>query len=439
MTRRGLSHNDVWVRVRQLSSHLVTGGDWALVLPKKTWRNLSWFWYDGLFASASDNIILTYITLYVLAMGATRAQIGVMSALSNLSGAMLLLPGALLVERFHHRKEITILFSGGLARLAILALALIPFGISGQALVIIAIALSVTRDAFGNLAFPAWMSITADIVPIAGRGRYFGSRNFVMGIAGMVTVLLVGELITRLGQPEGYQLAMALAFVLGITSTFSFSRLHDPENITASQAQPSLAFPALLRNLRALPALPALIATAAVWNFFLNIPGPFFNVYMVQNLKASATMVGITGVVSTVSGLLVQRRLGRLADHWGAHRLQLISGLLIPILPFAWVFTSAPWHVIPINIVGGVLWGAYGLASFNLLLELTPQEGRARYSAIYQIIVTVALAAGAAVGGWMVTKWGYTAIFITSAIGRLIAALLFARFVRRLAPIQHSD
>jgi predicted MFS family arabinose efflux permease len=150
-------------------------------------------------------------------------------------------------------------------------------------------------------------------------------------------------------------------------------------------------------------------------------------------------MVGITGVVSTVSGLLVQRRLGRLADHWGAHRLQLISGLLIPILPFAWVFTSAPWHVIPINIVGGVLWGAYGLASFNLLLELTPQEGRARYSAIYQIIVTVALAAGAAVGGWMVTKWGYTAIFITSAIGRLIAALLFARFVRRLAPIQHSD
>jgi MFS family permease len=433
------SPGEIWGRLGRSLSRLVTGGEWALALPEKTRRNLRWFWYDGLFASASDNILLTYMTLYVLALGATRAQIGIMSALSSLSAAVLLLPGAWLVERFDHRKEITILFGGGLARLAILALALIPFGISGQALVIIAIALSVTRSAFGNLAFPAWMSITADIVPIAGRGRYFGSRNFVMGIAGMVTVLLVGELITRLGQPEGYQLAMALAFVFGITSTFSFSRLHDPENQTVSQAQPSLAFPALLRNLRALPALPALIATAALWNFFLNIPGPFFNVYMVQNLKASATMVGITGVVSTVSGLLVQRRLGRLADHWGAHRLQLISGLLIPILPFAWVFTRAPWHVIPINIVGGVLWGAYGLASFNLLLELTPQEGRARYSAIYQIIVTVALAAGAAVGGWMVTKWGYTAIFITSAIGRLIAALLFARFVRRPAPIQHSD
>ena len=96
MTRRGLSHNDVWVRIRQLSSHLVTGSDWALVLSKKTWRNLSWFWYDGLFASTSDNFILTYITLYVLAMGATRAQIGAMSALCCLSGAMFLLPGLLI-------------------------------------------------------------------------------------------------------------------------------------------------------------------------------------------------------------------------------------------------------------------------------------------------------------------------------------------------------
>jgi MFS family permease len=159
---------------------------------------------------------------------------------------------------------------------------------------------------------------------------------------------------------------------------------------------------------------------------------------MVENLKASATMVGIAAVTTSVSGLLVQRRLGKLADRWGAHRLQLISGLLIPILPFAWVFTRAPWQVIPINLLSGVLWGAYGLGSFNLLLELTPQEGRARYSAMYQLFVTLALAAGAMVGGWMVTQWGYTAIFVTSAIGRLLAALLFARFVHKPASIPNA-
>jgi MFS family permease len=430
---------EIWNRLGGSFSHLVTGGDWALEHPEETRKNLRWFWSDGLFSSASDNIIITYMTLYVLALGATRAQIGIMSALSSLSATLLLLPGALLVERFSHRREITLLFGGGISRLAIFLIALIPFGLKGEALALTAMALSITRDAFANLSFPAWLSFAADIVPMEGRGRYFGARNFIMGIAGMLTVLLIGALITRLNQPEGYQLGMALAFVLGTASTFSFSRLHDPARQAVPQTPPPLHLPVLWRDLRKLPALPALIATAVVWNFFLNVPGPFFNVYMVENLKASVTMVGIASVTTTVSGLLVQRRLGKLADRWGAHRLQLISGLLIPILPIAWVFTRAPWHVIPINIVSGVLWGAYGLASFNLLLELTPQEGRARYSAMYQMSVTLALAAGAVVGGWMVTQWGYTAIFVTSAIGRLLAALLFARFVRRPVSIPNAN
>ena len=430
---------EIWGRVHRSFSHLVTGGHWALELPEKTRQNLRWFWYDGLFSSASDNIIFTYMTLYVLALGATRAQIGIMSALSSLSATLLLLPGALLVERFNHRREITLLFGGGIARLTILLIALIPFGLSGMAMALAAMALSITRDAFANLAFPAWLSFAADIIPMEGRGRYFGSRNFIMGIAGMLTLLLVGALITRLPQPEGYQLGMALAFVLGTASTFSFSRLHDPAGQVAPQKPPPLELRSLLRDLRRVPALPALISTAVVWNFFLNIPGPFFNVYLVVNLKASAAMVGITAITSTVSSLLVQRRLGRLADRWGAHRLQLISGLLIPILPLAWAFIRAPWHVILINIVSGALWGAYGLASFNLLLELTPQEGRARYSAMYQIFVTLALAAGAAVGSWMVTQWGYTAIFVTSAIGRLVAALLFAYFVRKPVSLPSAD
>jgi len=432
------SPDKIWGRLGRSFSHLVTGGDWTLGLPEKTQQNLRWFWYDGLFSSASDNIIITYITLYVLALGATRAQIGIMSALSSLSATILLLPGAMLVERFNHRREITLLFGGGIARLAILLIALIPFGLNGEALALTAMALSITRDAFSNLSFPAWLSFAADIVPMEGRGRYFGSRNFIMGIAGMITVLMVGALITRIRQPEGYQLGMALAFVLGTASTFSFSRLHDPTGQIPPPTQRPLQLPVLLRDLRKLPALTALIATAVVWNFFLNVPGPFFNVYMVENLKASATMVGIAAITTTVSSLLVQRRLGKLADRWGAHRLQLISGLLIPILPFAWVFTRSPWHVIPINILSGVLWGAYGLGSFNLLLELTPQEGRARYSAAYQFFVTLALAAGALVGGWMVTQWGYTTIFVTSAIGRLLAALLFARFVHRPASIPNA-
>jgi MFS family permease len=406
------------------------GGEWAISLSAQIKHNLYWFFFDGLFSSASDNIIVTYMTLYILALGATRAQVGLMSSFSSLSSALLLLPGAILVERYGHRKEFTMAFGGGVARLAILALALLPFFIGGQAIVWVAIALSVTRDSFGNLSFPAWVSFTADVVPMEGRGRFFGSRNFIMGVTGMLAILLVGELITRTSIPLGYQIALGLAFALGMLSTFSFSRVGDPGgSLAPAQAAGSLSLRNMLQDMKTHPIFLALSLVMAFWNFSLNIASPFFNVYMVENLKFTASMVGIVSIVSTVAGLFIQHRVGRFSDRLGPHKVQLISMFLIPSLPFAWMFVTKFWHVIVLNSFSGVLWGAFNLVSFNFLLSLTPDAQRARFSAFYQILVMLALAGGAAFGAWVVTTWGYRAIFLCSAIGRMVAAILFVRFV----------
>jgi MFS family permease len=425
------------IRLFRWLSRLTLGGGWALSEPAETRHNLRWFWFDGFFSAASDNILITYLVLYLLALGASRAQIGLLSSLSSLSVALVLLPGALLVERIGHRKEVTVWAGGGVARVVILFLALIPLGFKGQALIYVAIALSITRDVFGNLAYPAWMAIIAEIIPISGRGRYFGSRNFAMGVVGMVTILLVGELITRTQKPAGYQIAFGLAFIIGLMSTVSFSRLRvSKEPPAAPTGAAGLSVPALLRDLWKHPAFLTLAGVSALWNFSLNIAGPFFNVYLVQNLSATATMVGFLGVVSTIASLLIQRKLGELADRWGSRRMQLISGLLIPIVPLLWLFATSPWHVVPINILSGILWGAYSLASFNYLLALTPADQRARYSALFQLIITVSLAAGAAVGSVIIsTPWAYQGVFIGSGVGRFTAAILFARFVH--AP-EHS-
>jgi len=406
------------------------GGEWAIPLAIQVKQNLTWFFFDGLFASASDNIIITYVTLYILALGATSAQVGLMSSFSSLASALLLLPGAILVERFGHRKEFTMALGGGVARLAILIMALLPLFTKGTVIIWVAIALSVTRDSFGNFSFPAWVSVTADIVPMEGRGRFFASRNFIMGLKGMLAILLVGELITLTSIPLGYQIALGLAFILGMASTFSFGHIRDPHGISSpDQAAGSYAPRAILRELQGHPGFLAMSLVMAFWNFSLNIAGPFFNVFMVDNLRFSASMVGITSIVSTVAGLLIQRRSGHLSDRWGPRKVQLISMFLIPFAPFAWLFVTKFWHVIVLNSFSGVMWGAFNLASFNFLLSLTPDTQRARFSAFFQIMVMLALAGGAAVGAWVVTQWGYHAVFLCSAVGRMTAAVLFVRFV----------
>lgn len=409
------------------------GGRWSSQLSPSIRRNLRWFWWDGVFAQASESIVLAYLSIFLLALGATATQIGLTSALSNLSAALLVLPGAAIVERWGRRKQTCLLAGGGIARSMLLLLALLPLvPAAGPVLIYAAMALAVIRAAFANLSVPAWTSLTADIVPLGWRGRYFASRNVAMGVASMAITYFVGWLITRLGSPAGYQWALGLAFASGAVSTGCFAGIQEPaspprlsSSTTGEKSAPSLA-----RDLRAHPDFLAYCAIAAVWNFSLNVAGPFFSVYLVQDLKASAGFVGALVVVNGLAALPGQRISGLLSDRWGPRRVQLITGLLIPLVPLGWGLSRSPWHVVPIELASGFLWAGYSLASFNFLLALTPEDRRARYSALYQIVVTVTLAAGAAVGGLVATRWGYAATMILSALGRLVAALLFVRFVR---------
>jgi MFS family permease len=412
-------------RVRQATRLFITGGDWALSLGRNARHNLYMYWFDGLFATASDTIPINYFTLYLLTLGASGVEIGWYSALSSLVAALCLLPGAALVERTGRRREITVGFGGGLARLMLLGMALLPLALKGSTLLWVVIAFALIRSAAGNLAFPAWMSLTGDIVPMEGRGRYFGSRNFAMGAAAMGITYLVGEFITRAGAMRGHQLSLGMSFAVGMISTWFFSRIRDPQAGQPVEEAVPVSPAAILRDLRAAPIFLIFCLASALWNLSINVSGPFYNVYMAQDLRFTAVMIGVTSIATTIAKLFTQRKSGQLSDRWGPGRVQAISMFLVAFLPLGWVFITHLWQAVAINLVGGVFWGAFELASFNFLLQLTPAEQRARYSAVFQLIVTIALAAGAALGSTILPIWGINGIFLASAGGRLLAAFLF--------------
>ena len=399
------------------------GGNWVTSHSTDTRRNLRWFWVDGLFAAASDSIPLTFFTLYLLAIGMTGEQVGLLNSLTNLSAALILLPGALMVERFGHRKELTVFWGGGVARFLLVVLALLPLGMTGKMLILMVMAVTILRSLAGNLAFPAWMSFTADIVPIEGRGRYFASRNLVMSAAAMLVTYLAGQWITQNGSLAAYQIALIISFMLGMVSTFSFNKIHDPR--PDHHSADSFSFRSAVADLRASPVFLAFCAVAAIWNFSLNIAGPFFSVYMVQELKFTAAMIAMSSIIPGVTKILTQRKAGELADHFGPRKIQAVVMFLIPVLPIAWVFVKTYYGVLVIQAASGILWGTFELVSFNVLLGILPQNLQARYSAIYQIMIALAFSLGAVVGSTILAVWSYQVVFIASSIGRFSAAVVF--------------
>ena len=405
-------------------------------LAQDTVRNLRYFWLDGLFSAISENFYLGYVALFVLAFGANNGQVGILTAVANLLGAVSLFPGARLTERVGRRQPVIVWSAGGLGRLVLLGLAAVPFLTNQPSLaIILIILLNGLRSFMGSLANPAWTAMVADLVPDFLRGNYFGRRNIAMGLAALVVAPLAGRII-NLGNGFagldflGYQAIFLFSFLFGMVSTISFRRIVEPP--AAEGAGRAHQRGDLRRALRANPAFLGLIASAFIWNMALQVAGPFFNVYLVAELDATTAMVGLVASVSSLTALFGQQFFGRWLDRKGAVWVIMVSGLFIPGLPLAWIFITEPWHVGIINTFGGFLWAGYNLANFNLLLTLTPDEQRPRAVALFQTAVFSSSVIGPILGGYLADVFSYQLIFFLSGAGRLLGIVVFFLFTVRV-------
>ena len=60
-------------------------------------------------------------------------------------------------------------------------------------------------DGLRNFSLPVWISITVDVIPLSWRGKRFATRNLVMGFSALVMNYFIGQVISLLGEPVGYQ------------------------------------------------------------------------------------------------------------------------------------------------------------------------------------------------------------------------------------------
>ncbi|MBW7883888.1 MAG: MFS transporter [Caldilineaceae bacterium] len=392
-------------------------------------RRMRYFWLDGIFAATSEAFYLGFIPIFALAYGATNEQVGWITALGNLAGALALFPGARLMERTGERKRLVIWTGGAMARTAVLFLAFIPlFTLPAQVAIVAIASLNALRAFMANFANPAWTAMVAEIVPDMMRGRYFSARNLSMGLATLIFASVAGWLIRFGNQWQadpflGYQVVFALAFVFGIIGTSFFSRIHEPR---------SRKHAALVRNtgnlteaLKHSPGYLGFVVSAVVWNFALQIAAPFFNVYMVRELGADTATIGIVTSISSFSSLAGQLVWGKVMDRRGALFLQLVAGFPIVLLPVMWIFYTDVWQVGINNLFGGFVWAGFNLANFNLLLSITPEQGRARAVAFYQTGVFASAFLGPLAGGFLADAFSFKLIFGLSGAGRLAGMLLF--------------
>jgi MFS family permease len=401
-------------------------------------RRLRWFWLDGLLATISINFYSSFVPLFAAAYGATNTRIGQLSAVASLSGMIALLPGARIARQLGGRRRLAVLASATLARIALLAWVALPAALpSPGAAIAWIMAINAVIAFANNFAAPVWIDMVADIVPKRIRGSYMGYRNQAANLSALLIVPLAGWLIQVAGRPgtpfAGYQIVFALAFVSGAFATFAFAKIDDPAASADSAGEPQLRLRELTPALRSAPGFLGLVTSTLIWNLGVQLTAPFLMVYLVTDLGASTTMVGWVVAATNLSALVTQRWLGRLVDRRGSIAIQGALSLVIPLIPLAWMVAPSPWHVLVIHIIAGVLWTGYGLASFNVLLDLAPERARSEATALFQLVVAGSAAVSPAVGGYLADAYGFRPMFIGSFVLRALGALAFLWLVARPA------
>ncbi len=389
-------------------------------VPRRYHKGMKMFWWDGLLATISAAFVDTYVSLYALALGATSTQIGTLASASSFLGALTPLPGAALVQKLGRRKPLIVWVSAFLRTLILLA-ALVPLFFTGYTAVYIVIGLFALRAGLGNLLHPAWVSMTGEVVPLQHRGRYFSTRNIAMALASMLIVPLAGQLIDGLGGIPGYQVSLALAFIVGLTSSYAYSRIPEQPLTTDSQTQHASLWQAL-RNDRTFLYFTIIMM---FWTFGVQVAGTYFTVYQKDVLQSTTRLIGLLTTVTSLTSLIGQRVWGRLIDQHGSRWVMTLCGLIIPNMPFAWIFVTEPWHVIFISLQSGFLWAGFNVASFNLLLELPDQKLRTQASASYATLTNIASIVAPLVGGLVIDTLGYHWTFGLSGTLRLLSAIAF--------------
>jgi len=410
--------------------------------PEKIERSLKNSTMEGVFNSASGSIQSSFTTPFALALGASNAEIGILNSLQNLAGTVSHVPGAMLTKYFN-RKAIWV-FSQIVARIIIwIPILFLPFlGVESRVWVLIA--LIVASNFFLMLRSPAWSSLMGDLVSVNIRGSYFGKRNMLIGMAGVLVILAAGFMLVYWGFSAIFLLSMIFAAV----AILFFVRMYEPpaQRVFHYTYKLSLNLRGFYNNMRLNKEFTIFTLYMTCMNFAMDVAAPFYVVYMLKDLSIGYELFAIAVVVGALARAFCQQYWGRLNDRFGSRIILIVCGILACFVPFGWLFAANIWHVLGIKIYEAFAFAGFELVIFNYLLEVTPAKDRPKYIASHNFFTGFGMVFGGLFGALLVhsfegaSLFGLAAlqiVFVVSFVLRL-SCLSFLSLIKNI-DIKQSD
>jgi MFS family permease len=390
---------------------------------------------DGVAFSVMVGIGESYLPAFALALGHGDVVAGLVATLPMLAGALLQLgsPAAVGLLDSHRR---WIVLCAGLQALCFVPLVASALTHSMDLVVLFGVAS--LYWGLGMSTGPAWTTWASSLVPWRLRPAFFANRArasqlaLVLGLVGGGMILQLGK--SRAAEFEAYAVTFALALCArAVSAGFLYSQ-REPRSLEIGETSIS---PAVISKHVRTGGHGRLLVFLLTFQMGVMIASPYFTPYMLSELGLS--YLEFTVLTATAFGARVFSLpfIGRYVRRVGTKKVLWHAGLAISTFPIQWLLSDHFAWLLLLQVVSGVGWAAFELASLLSFFERIPPHGQTSVLTLYNLANATAIVTGSAIGGGLL-RWfgegpaGFVAIFTVSTGVRALM-LLFLRRVPELA------
>jgi MFS family permease len=368
-----------------------------------------------------------FVAPFALRLGASNAQIGLLSSIPALLALLITLPsGQWLGRRTRRMPYVT--WSLLIYRLGFLLVVLVPF-LPGEARGTILVWLIILFTAPAHFFNVGWQSMLADVVPELERARVFASRSVLSAIGLTGGLFVAGYWLEWISFPLNYQTLFLFGFLTSIVSVYYVARIRVPDSEVVPPAVELPALPALWRgSLRAFTTQPdfrRIVLNTLFYGLGLWMIGPLYVLYYVRVQGASEWWLGLNGTIGSLAPI-VGNYIGRwLVMRYGENRVLKISICLVGIYPVLVGLSPNLTVVLFWTALNGLIVPSVNLSHFPQLLKICPAAERPLYLGIYSSIMNVGAFLMPLLGVAVADRVGITPLLIAGGVASIIGSTRF--------------
>jgi MFS family permease len=280
---------------------------------------------------------------------------------------------------------------------------------------------------------PAWNTWMGRIVRRPIRASLFALRTRICQAAVLVGLVGAGLLLQNSTAANwtltGFALIFAAAFAFRMTSAGFIARQREPTRLP-SRHDESVSVKALLGRFGKTDG--RLLAYMLMVQTATHLAAPYFTPFMLKQLHLPYLSYVLLLAVAFIAKIAMLPAAGRLAHRLGARRLLWIGGAGIVPLAVLWNLSTSFPYLMAVQILAGVAWGCYELATFLLLFEAIPDAERTSVLTTFNLVNAAAVACGSLLGGWLLSELGgdrsaYLVLFAVSSAARALTLPMLTR------------